>query len=83
MKKPDRYIITGVDKAGVLTPVLARVKCENDSGSFESIFPIEAVHGYARNQREEGFVVSVDWLYEVPQEAQSWWAEYFIAAGGK
>ena len=83
MKKPDRYIIIGVDKAGVSTPVLARVKCENDSGSFESIFPIEAVHGYARNQREEGFVVSVDWLYEVPQEAQSWWAEYFIAIGGK
>ena len=60
MKKPDRYVITGLDKAGVSIPVLARVKCENNSGSFESIFPIEAVHGYARNQREEGFVVNVD-----------------------
>lgn len=64
-------------------PVLARVKCENSSGSFENIFPVEAVHGYARNQREEGFIVTVEWLYEVPQEAQNWWAEYFIAVGGK
>jgi hypothetical protein len=42
MKKPARYIITGVDATGVSTPVLARVKCENSSGSFESIFPVEA-----------------------------------------
>ena len=42
MKKPARYIITGVDATGVSTPVL-----------------------------------------EVPQEAQNWWAEYFIAVGGK
>ena len=83
MKRPARYIITAVDKAGVSTPVLARVKCENSSGSFESIFPVESVHGYARNQREEGFIVNVEWLYEVPQEAQNWWAEYFIAVGGK
>jgi len=83
MKKPARYIITGVDATGVSTPVLARVKCENSSGSFENIFPIEAVHGYGRNQREEGFIVNVEWLYEVPQEAQHWWAEYFIAVGGK
>jgi UDP-N-acetyl-D-mannosaminuronic acid transferase (WecB/TagA/CpsF family) len=27
--------------------------------------------------------VNVEWLYEVPQEAQNWWAEYFIAVGGK
>jgi len=27
--------------------------------------------------------VTVEWLYEVPQEAQYWWAEYFIAVGGK
>jgi hypothetical protein len=83
MKKPARYIITGVDATGVSTPVLARVKCENSSGSFESIFPVEAVHRHARNQREEGFIVNVEWLYEVPQEAQNWWAEYFIAVGGK
>jgi hypothetical protein len=83
MNKPARYIITGVDAAGVSTPVLARVKCENSSGSFENIIPVEAVHGYARNQREEGFIVNVEWLYEVPQEAQNWWAEYFIAVGGK
>jgi hypothetical protein len=83
MKKPARYIITGVDATRVSTPVLARVKCENSSGSFENIFPIEAVHGYGRNQREEGFIVNVEWLYEVPQEAQNWWAEYFIAVGGK
>jgi len=38
MKKPARYIITGVDATGVSTPVLARVKCENSSGSFENIF---------------------------------------------
>lgn len=83
MKNPARYIITGVDATGVSTPVLARVKCENNSGSFENILPVEAVHGYARNQREEGFIVTVEWLYEVPQEAQNWWAEYFIAVGGK
>ena len=83
MNKPARYIITGVDAAGVSTPVLARLKCENSSGSFENIFPVEAEHGYARNQREEGFIVNVEWLYEVPQEAQNWWAEYFIAVGGK
>jgi hypothetical protein len=83
MKKAARYIITGVDATGVSTPVLARVKCENSSGSFENFFPVEAVHGYARNQREEGFIVTVEWLYEVPQEAQNWWAEYFIAVGGK
>ena len=83
MKKPARHIITGVDATGVSTPVLARVRCENSSGSFESNFPVEAVHGYARNQREEGFIVNVEWLYEVPQEAQNWWAEYFIALGGK
>jgi hypothetical protein len=59
------------------------VKCENSSGSFENIFLVEAVHGYARNQREEGFTVNIEWLYEVPQEAQNWWAEYFIAVGGK
>ena len=59
MKKPARYIITGVDSTGVSTPVLARVKCENSSGSFENIFPVEAVHVYARNQREEGFTVNV------------------------
>jgi len=83
MKEPARYIITGVDATGVSTPVLARVKCESSSGSFENIFPIESVHGYVRNQREEGFIVKVEWLYEVPQEAQNWWAEYFIAVGGK
>lgn len=83
MKKPAGYIITGVDATGVSTPVLARVKCENSFGSFENILPVEAVHGYARNQREEGYVVNVKWLYEVPQEAQNWWAEYFIAVGGK
>jgi len=27
--------------------------------------------------------VTVEWLDEVPQEAQNWWAEYFIAVGGK
>ena len=83
MKKPARYIITGVHATGVSTPVLARVKCENSFGSFANLFPVEAVHGYARNQREEGFIVTVEWLYEVPQEAQNWWAEYFIAVGGK
>jgi hypothetical protein len=44
---------------------------------------VEAVHGYARNQREEGFTVTVEWLNEVPEELQLWWAQYFQATEGK
>jgi hypothetical protein len=40
MKKPERYIITGVDATGVSTPVLARVKCENTYGSLEKILTV-------------------------------------------
>ena len=83
MKKPHRYIITGVDEAGAPTPVIANVTCTNESGSFSTYLAIEAVHGYARNQREEGFTVEVDPLFEVPEAMQQYWAEYFLQTGSK
>ncbi len=83
MQRPFRYIIRGVDETGASAPVLARVRCTSNYGMWETFKPVEWVHSYARNQREEGFDVDVERLYEVPQEAQNWWAEYFIAVGGK
>ena len=83
MKKPHRYIITGVDEAGAPVPVIANVTCTNESGSFSSFLAIEGVHGYARNQREEGFIVTVEWMYEIPQEMQQYWAQYFLQVGSK
>ena len=83
MKKPHRYIITGVDEAGAPTPVIANVTCTNESGSFSTYLAIEGVHGYVRNQREEGFTVEVDLLFEVPEAMQQNWAEYFLQIGSK
>lgn len=83
MKKPHRYIITGVDEAGAPTPVIANVTCTNESGSFSTYLAIEGVHGYVRNQREEGFTVEVDPLFEVPEVMQQYWAEYFLQTGSK
>ena len=83
MKKPYRYIITGVDEAGAPTPVIANVTCTNESGSFSTYLAIEGVHGYVRNQREEGFTVEVDSLFEVPEAMQQYWAEYFLQTGSK
>ena len=83
MKKPHRYIITGVDEAGAPTPVIANVTCTNESGSFSTYLAIEGVHGYVRNQREEGFTVEVEPLFEVPEEMQQYWAEYFLQMGSK
>ena len=83
MKKPHRYIITGVDEAGAPTPVIANVTCTNESGSFSTYLAIDGVHGYARNQREEGFTVEVEPLFEVPEEMQQNWAEYFLQMGSK
>ena len=83
MKKPHRYIITGVDESGAPTPVIANVTCANESGSFSTYLTIERVHGYTRNQREEGFTVEVDWLFEVPEAMQQYWAEYFLNEGVK
>ena len=83
MKKPHKYIITGVDEAGAPTPVIANVTCTNESGSFSTYLAIEGVHGYTRNQREEGFTVEVDWLLEVPEAMQQYWAQYFLNEGGK
>ena len=83
MKKPHRYIITGVDEAAAPTPVIANVTCTNESGSFSTYLAIEGVHGYVRNQREEGFTVEVDPLFEVPEEMQQYWAEYFLQMGSK
>jgi len=83
MKKPHRYIITGVDEAGAPTPVIANVTCTNESGSFSTYLAIDGVHGYARNQREEGFTVEVEPLFEVPEEMQQYWAEYFLQMGSK
>jgi hypothetical protein len=83
MKKPHRYIITGVDEAGAPTPVIANVTCTNESGSFSTYLAIEGVHGYVRNQREEGFTVEVDPLFEVPEVMQQYWAEYFLQIGSK
>ena len=83
MKKPHRYIITGVDEAGAPTPVIANITCTNESGSFSTYLTIDGVHGYARNQREEGFTVEVEPLFEVPEEMQQYWAEYFLQMGSK
>ena len=83
MKKPHRYIITGVDEAGAPTPVIANVTCTNESGSFSTYLSIEGVHGYVRNQREEGFAVEVEPLFEVPEAMQQYWAEYFLQIGSK
>ena len=83
MKKPHRYIITGVDESGAPTPVIANVTCINESGSFSTYLAIDGVHGYARNQREEGFTVEVEPLFEVPEEMQQYWAEYFLQMGSK
>ena len=83
MKKPYRYIITGVDEAGAPTPVIANVTCINESGSFSTYLAIEGVHGYVRNQREEGFTVEVDPLFEVPEAMQQNWAEYFLQIESK
>ena len=83
MKKPHRYIITGVDEAGAPTPVIANVTCTNESGSFSTYLAIEGVYGYVRNQREEGFTVEVDPLFEVPEAMQQYWAEYFLQIGSK
>ena len=83
MKKPHKYIITGVDEAGASAPVIANVTCTNKSGSFSTFLAIEGVHGYARNQREEGFTVEVEPLFEVPEEMQQYWAEYFLQMGSK
>ena len=83
MKKPHRYIITGVDEAGAPTPVIANITCTNESGSFSTYLAIDGVHGYARNQREEGFTVEVEPLFEVPEEMQQYWAEYFLQMGSK
>ncbi len=83
MKKPHRYIITGVDEAGASAPVIANVTCTNESGSFSTYLAIEGVHGNARNQREEGYEVTIEWIYEIPQEMQQYWAQYFLNEGGK
>ena len=83
MKKPKRYVITGYDESGQQVPVMAKVLCETESGPFSTFMAVEAVHGYARNQREEGFTVTVEWLNEVPGELQLWWAQYFQATEGK
>ena len=83
MKKPHRYVITGVDEAGAPAPVIANVTCTNESGSFSTYLAIEGVHGYTRNQREEGFTVEVEPLFEVPEEMQQYWAEYFLQMGSK
>jgi hypothetical protein len=83
MKKPHRYIITGVDENGAPAPVIANVTCTNESGSFSTFLAIEGVHGYVRNQREEGFTVEVDPLFEVPEVMQQYWAEYFLQKRSK
>ena len=83
MKKPHRYIITGVDETGAPAPVIANVTCTNKSGSFSTYLAIEGVHGYTRNQREEGYEVTVEWIYEIPQEMQQYWAKYFLNEEGK
>ena len=41
MKKPHKYIITGVDEAGAPAPVIANVTCTNESGSFSTYLAIE------------------------------------------
>lgn len=78
MKPAHRFVITGVDASGNPTPVMAKVTCHGRGEPFFVHAAVEAVHGYARNQREEGFVVTVEWLYEVPDECLDWWAQYYL-----
>jgi hypothetical protein len=75
MNKPHRFVVTGVDAAGVPTPVMAKITCQKKGEPFFVHAPVEAVHRYARNQREEGYVVTVD----VPEEHLEWWATYYLA----
>ncbi|NDC45272.1 MAG: hypothetical protein EBZ55_04170 [Actinobacteria bacterium] len=79
MKKAHRFVVTGVDAAGAPTPVMAKITCQKNGDPFFVHAAVEAVHGYARNQREEGYVVTVDWLFEVPEEHLEWWANYYLA----
>jgi len=78
MKSAHRFVVTGVDAAGDPTPVMAKVTCEGRGAPFVVHAAVEAVHGFARNQREEGFVVTVEWLYEVPADHLDWWAQYYL-----
>jgi len=78
VKPAHRFVITGLDAAGQPTPVMAKITCEGRGSSFVVHAAIEAVHGFARNQREEGFVVTVEWLYEVPDECLDFWAQYYL-----
>ena len=78
MKSAHRFVVTGVDAAGDPTPVMAKVTCEGRGAPFVVHAAVEAVHGFVRNQREEGFVVTVEWLYEVPADHLDWWAQYYL-----
>jgi len=78
MKPAHRFVLTGVDAAGDPTPVMAKVTCEGRGAPLVVHAAVEAVHGFARNQREEGFVVTVEWLYEVPADHLDWWAQYYL-----
>lgn len=80
MKPAHRFVVTGVDAAGDPTPVMAKVTCEGRGAPLVVHAAVEAVHGFARNQREEGFVVTVEWLYEVPADHLDWWAQYYLVA---
>lgn len=80
--EPARYVISGVDGDGKAVPVCARVTCSDARGDFSTVLPVRSVHRYARNQREEGHTVTVEWLYEVPAELVGLWAAMIIEQGG-
>jgi hypothetical protein len=82
VREPERYVISGVDGDGNAVPVCARVTCADDRGDFSSVLLVRSVHGYVRNQREEGYVVTVEWLYEVPTDLMGLWAAMIIEQGG-
>ena len=79
MKPAHHHVVTGFDADGAPTPVMAKITCQRSGESFVVHAQIEAVHRYARNQREEGYVVTVEWLFEVPEEHLEWWATYYLA----
>jgi hypothetical protein len=82
VREPAQWIISGVDGDGNAVPVCAEVTCSGEEGSFVSVLPLSAVHGFRRNQQEEGYTVTVDWLYEVPAEFTPVWAALIIEQGG-
>ena len=74
--KPARHIVTAVDAEGKQIPVAYRVNCRrpDDSGEgFSSLLFPEGVGMFARNQREEGYEVTVEELAEMPEEMVPIW----------